>query len=611
MKSKMNYPRKNFGCSFDLNMSRIFVFGGDTSSNSSTSTIEQYTLETDEWILLTTYNTTSSSTVSPTNTSSSSTNTSSTSTTLSPGAPITLSFRRTKHNCVLDINTSNIYIFGGGGCSEIDNVCSNYRNLVEVFDTNSYSIKQDEALLLSGIKDSYSSFYWQYNSQSLSSQIGSWFDGIFAIGGRTEDVNATYIVQYRITNYDIINHDIKKWRLESVSYLIIIICSIILLIIVFGYIFKKIQRYTDERLYSVLIWLLYLSDIIFDFAFNGHLWELKNYGLASFGLGFILIRLIYNIGFQLRVGLSEWKQDITIRERVQEYLLWYMSPCCPFGDNEWLIYFLSILSGSSHGLIHLLNSNLFGLSIFNMGLVKRHMIEYNLTRLPSGLLCGNIPQGVIQLLYVLQWGSEDTTVLYAGLTTFISLCIGIVDIFIYKNSTVPVRKLMLDEDFTKPFFLIFKSDEITEKCKNLIHKPDDIIPALSNMIDVEPEYIEINLCQIIPKGIKISFVEYSGTKNVSEIISELSKQIQEGWFPKQLKSHWRLQQEPTIEIWDAQSMYEHKQLFTQDLVVNMKSLYNYGGNNSSGCCNKCWQLICVCSCCHQCCDLLRVSSMRR
>ncbi len=626
--SNMNYARKNFGCSFDSNMSRIFVFGGDISSNASTSTIEQYTLEYDEWELLKKIYT-DSPTISPTpeptsaNYSLFSTTTATTATTTElessttsttqsvEPTPIKLSFKRTKHNCILGNNTSKIFIFGGGGCSDIDNVCTDFRNLVEIFDTETFDVSTDDPLLYSAISDSYSSLAWRYQSKSSKSkQLGSWFDGIFVIGGNTENVNATYMVQYRVTDFAIYNNSKWSWQPDTVSYLIFIMLGILLLIIFAGHIFKRVKHYSDARLISVLFWFLYLMDMVFDFAFNGHLWTKGKFGLAGFGLFFIILRLVYNIGFTLRMELRSWKRDITIRERVQEYLLLYMSPCCQFPDSEWFIYLLALLSGSSHGLIHLVNSNLFGLSIFNMGLVKRHMIEYNLTRLPSGLICGNIPQLIIQLLYVLEWGSEDTTVLYAALTTIISLFFGVLDIFVYRNSTVPVRKLMLDEDFTKPYFIIIKSKEMAKIGHDVIHKTDELIDCLSQMIDVMPQFIEINLHQVLPKtGIKISFVEYSGTKNPSEIMNALNTSIQQEWFPKTMKTYWKLNEEPIIEIWDEQSMMEHRQLLTEDLIVNMKTLYQQYGEDT--CCNRCYKMFCVCSCCYECCDTLKVSSSMR
>ena len=170
---------------------------------------------------------------------------------------------------------------------------------------------------------------------------------------------------------------------------------------------------------------------------------------------------------------------------------------------------------------------------------------------------------------------------------------GVIDILIYRHSFVPVRTLMLEQDFTKAFFLIFKSTEIYNIRQSLIHKSEAIIEAISQMIDVTPDCLEINLCQIVPKGIKLSFVEYSGTKNAKEITNELSKAIENGWFQSAIKTHWKLTEKPVIEMWDEQQMYEHKQLFTQDLIVNMHSIYQLHGGDK-------WYKKC-CQCCQCCC----------
>eukprot|EP01084_Bolivina_argentea_P019892 36988_1 len=198
MNGSLNIGRINFGCSFNVNMSNIFIFGGETSLNSSTSSIEMYIISNDTWLLLTSK----------------------------------LSFKRSRHNCILDINSTNIYIFGGGGCSEIDNVCSSYRNLVEIFSTTTFTIRIDEPLLLSGISNSYSSNYYKYiKTSNNKEQIGSWFNGIFIIGGNTENKNATFMVQYRIINFEIFENNNYHWIVDNVSLMVFILCGLLLFII--------------------------------------------------------------------------------------------------------------------------------------------------------------------------------------------------------------------------------------------------------------------------------------------------------------------------------------------------------------------------------------------
>ncbi len=298
MNGRLNIGRINFGCSFNANLSMIFVFGGDTAWNASTSSVEQYTLDSDEWLFVMLHDTDRAAATN--------TNLTANSTTASPdGTLVALSFKRSRHNCVLDINSSTIYIFGGGGCSEVDNVCTAYRNLVEIFDTQSYRIWSDEALLLSAISDSYSSIYYQYvKNIGGNKQSGSWFDGIFVIGGKTENKNATFMVQYRITSFEILENVHSYWVADGVSEMVFVLCGLLLLVVFAGFVFSKMKQYTDTRLLSVVFWFLYVMDVMFDVAFNRHLWMNGKYGLASFALLFIVCRIIYSIGWQLRLGVN-------------------------------------------------------------------------------------------------------------------------------------------------------------------------------------------------------------------------------------------------------------------------------------------------------------------
>merc|ERR1712129_76070 len=142
-----------------------------------------------------------------------------------------------------------------------------------------------------------------------------------------------------------------------------------------------------------------------------------------------------------------------------------------------------------------------------------------------------------------------------------------------------------------------------EQRKRLIHRADQLIDVIATNIHVPTDTIEINLCQIVPKGIKLSFIEYSGSKDAATIARELNRSIEEGWFQDAVKRKWKLSEEPVVEMWDEMQMYEHKQMVTQDLMVRMRTLYNdqYGDDN---CIKRGCRLLCECSCCYSCRDTL-------
>merc|ERR1739842_4820 len=111
----------------------------------------------------------------------------------------------------------------------------------------------------------------------------------------------------------------------------------------------------------------------------------------------------------------------------------------------------------------------------------------------------------------------------------------------------------------------------------------------SDMINVPSESIEINLCQMTTRGIKLCFVEYSGTKDAQEIVNELVKSIDDGWFGASIQRAWSMAETPVVELYDEQTMYEHRQLLSEDLMPSM-----YRQFREDNCCAKCWRRFCVC-----------------
>ena len=84
--------------------------------------------------------------------------------------------------------------------------------------------------------------------------------------------------------------------------------------------------------------------------------------LFSCSIIFIFIPLIFNL-FQLQRELSKWLNDpILLHTEAPVWILSFMR----------LLYFVSIISGSSFSAVALFNSNLFQLKIFGMGLSRYH-----------------------------------------------------------------------------------------------------------------------------------------------------------------------------------------------------------------------------------------------
>ena len=102
---------------------------------------------------------------------------------------------------------------------------------------------------------------------------------------------------------------------------------------------------------------------------------------------FIFLPLIFNI-LQLHKQLSKWLNDpILSRTEAPVWILSFMK----------ILYFVSIVSGSSFSAVALCNSNLFQLRIFGMGLSRYHQKLFGNKRFFSVVLylltlCGAIIQ---------------------------------------------------------------------------------------------------------------------------------------------------------------------------------------------------------------------------
>ena len=98
--------------------------------------------------------------------------------------------------------------------------------------------------------------------------------------------------------------------------------------------------------------------------------------LFSCAIIFIFLPLIFNL-LQLHKELSKWLVDpILSRTEAPVWILSYSR----------LLYFVSIISGSSFSAVSLFNSNLFQMKVFGMGLSRYHRKIFANKRFFSGVL---------------------------------------------------------------------------------------------------------------------------------------------------------------------------------------------------------------------------------
>ena len=150
-----------------------------------------------------------------------------------------------------------------------------------------------------------------------------------------------------------------------------------------------------------------------------------------------------------------------------------------------LLFLLSLISGSSFAAVRLANSNLFGLAAFSMGLSSNDLTKYNQKRLTSVIVCENIPQLIIQSVFL--YFSDDllsTIVIFAMISSIISIAAAI-----WEHMT---QKQFVKHDLISILFSVkLTSDYIKKHRKQFIHRRNSLRSQICQIFEVDRASVEI------------------------------------------------------------------------------------------------------------------------
>ena len=170
-------------------------------------------------------------------------------------------------------------------------------------------------------------------------------------------------------------------RLEDVSYYTIgCICLISVIITILAWIDSKCFRHNEMfKISTMFVCTMYFMDVISDvfFVIQSYYTSTSPKYAIIFALSafFVIFPLFANI-IQLRRSIMVWVADIETRGVVVPWL----------EQNIRSLYALSILFGSAFTAIEICHTNLFYLSLFNMGLNRRQKAQFKNKRLFSTVL---------------------------------------------------------------------------------------------------------------------------------------------------------------------------------------------------------------------------------
>ena len=247
---------------------------------------------------------------------------------------------------------------------------------------------------------------------------------------------------------------------------------------------------------------------------------IEKWCLFSFGTLFIILPLIGNL-IQLHNEIKIWISDVYSKYCVQSWMQLHLRH----------LYMFSILFGSPFAAVDILNSNLFHLSLFNMGLNKRQKATFKNQRILS-VLTENIPQLILQIVYLIlteESGSIGSITILAMIFSILSI---ILSIFDYKSSS-----LLLECEAITVIVMDIQSTQLANTqprkfYKLIVHHRKPICRELSKIIGVDKGLIELLTPVQTKTGTKLTFYirnNDSSDKTVaSNMVDTIKNEIDSG-----------------------------------------------------------------------------------
>ena len=243
--------------------------------------------------------------------------------------------------------------------------------------------------------------------------------------------------------------------------------------------------------------------------------------LFGFGMAFIILPLIGNL-LQLHKAIQVWISDPYSKHCVQSWMQF----------NLRKLYMFAILCGSSFAAVNICNSNLFHLSLFNMGLNKRQQAIFENARILTVVLGENVAQLILQIVYLVLIGESNSISAITIVAMILSVLSIVSSIFNYISSSS-----LIECEAITVIVMDIQSQQLanthSKKFRRLIvHRRNPICRELSKIIQVDEGLIEILMPVQTNTGAKLTFYirnNDSSDKNVApNIVNTITTGINKG-----------------------------------------------------------------------------------
>jgi len=202
---------------------------------------------------------------------------------------------------------------------------------------------------------------------------------------------------------------------------------------------------------------------------------------------FILVPYVYNLF--VAASIKKRLMFITENESTKSF----------FFHNSKIFTILVVLTGGAYHSLVLISSKIFGLSVFSSGLTAYELKQLSGIRIFGTVFLENCPQMTFQLLYTVSIGTLSNGVIFAFLTSFLSVLSAVLSHVLDKDE--------LDTKVVKYYLTMQKAiasprstgDDNGDTCTISVLKQSERISILKNMGRRNRLSIELSELFAIPK----------------------------------------------------------------------------------------------------------------
>eukprot|EP01083_Nonionella_stella_P014660 41166_1 len=217
-----------------------------------------------------------------------------------------------------------------------------------------------------------------------------------------------------------------------------------------------------------------------------------------FAIIFIVLPAFVTI-FQLHFQCKRW---IHLSDQVREWL----------SRNLKELYFLSFCTGSAFAAITLVNSYVFQLGLFDMGLTSKELKAFMYKRVYSVVLLENIPQLVLQIWFLSSLNTLDDAI------TITSIVLSVISILISVLSMLTERNIAQTQGYVSISMKItghaVTSGSNPKRCKTLKRV---LTEQLALLVGVHSSLVEVLKPSHIQQGFELNANFYFGDVNKTRV----------------------------------------------------------------------------------------------